>query len=104
LGSRNSALKLLAIDLGLWADRQKHERFPSPREEPTPWAAPGSGAKLANALSAADGALVGKRELRAQSFEFLQRVLHRGSLFTWERGEFLLCRRMDQDKRQSLSF
>jgi hypothetical protein len=104
LGCCNRALKLLAINLGLRADRQKDERFPNPREEPTPRASAGSGAKLANTCRAADGALVRKWELGAQSFELLQRVVHRGSLFIWEGSQFLLSRRMDKDKRQKLSF
>jgi hypothetical protein len=81
LSRSNGALKALAIHLGLGADRQKHKRFANPSEEPTPRATAGSGAKLANALSAADSALVRKRELGAKSFQLLQRVMHRGSLF-----------------------
>ena len=104
LGGRNGALKALAINLGLGADREKHKRSANPREKPAPRAAAGAGPQLADARSAADGALVRKGQLGAKSFQLLQRVLHRGSLFSWKGGEFLLSRRMNQDTRQTLSF
>ena len=104
LGRRNGALKTLSINLGLGADREKHKRVAHPREEPAPRATAAPWAKLAYAWSASDGALVRKRELGAKGFQLLQRVLHRGSLVSWQGGDFLLSRRMNQDKRQKLSF
>lgn len=101
---RNGALKALAINVGFGPNREEDNRFVNPREEPAPRATASPGTKLTNAQSAADSALVRKRELGAKGLQLLQRMLHRGSLFSWEGGEFLLSRRMDQDKRQNLSF